>query len=320
MTFSAIIIHADHGLHYTWEFSTYEGYIHHKQPTMMMLLPTGLLDAHPNFQASLEHNKHILTTHNDFHMTLMHLAYGGGAEKFMPQPVSNSSENAPLDHYNEYNNYINNFLADPEFRTRTNNPSVNLKKLDAQIHGQSFFTPMDKKRTCTSLAVPQEYCPCVQYDNLNYTKPDDKTLIDKALQKTATFINNYLSQHKLDTICNKISFDPLKDLQKNDISFSSGFYMNTANAEYQISMTVNNYNAKLRLKIGGEALIESPVDDIRDVQIMQDTRFGLEWSQCLPRLRRALGTDMSAPENDVEKTARNFCFCTKSFSLEENIV
>ncbi|CAG8814239.1 13279_t:CDS:2, partial [Gigaspora margarita] len=102
---------------------------------------------------SYEFNKYILLTHIDLHQTLLHLAYGGYGDKYMPKVLTSN-----LNDYVEYNQFMNNFLANSLF-SKINNQNSHIVKTDAQIYGNLFLIPMNEQRTCESLNIPTEFCP-----------------------------------------------------------------------------------------------------------------------------------------------------------------
>ncbi|KAF9951587.1 hypothetical protein BGZ65_005857, partial [Modicella reniformis] len=73
---SALVIMADHGLHYGPETYSFSGFIHHKIPPLFIALPTQFLETRPNFVEALEQNQNRILSHLDLHQTLIHLAYG----------------------------------------------------------------------------------------------------------------------------------------------------------------------------------------------------------------------------------------------------
>ncbi|CAI2169170.1 1662_t:CDS:2 [Funneliformis geosporum] len=65
---SIVIVLSDHGIHYGFEYASYEGYLHHKQPLLHMVLPK---DISTVYNENMEANQNVLTTHADLHMTLL---------------------------------------------------------------------------------------------------------------------------------------------------------------------------------------------------------------------------------------------------------
>src|SRR5688572_6297625 len=87
----AIIIYSNHELNYSSEYTFFDRYLHHKQPTMMMLLPNQPLIHIPILVMLLKKNQYCLSTHMDLHQTLLYLAYGGGGEKYMPKGLKTTT-------------------------------------------------------------------------------------------------------------------------------------------------------------------------------------------------------------------------------------
>ncbi|CAG8760695.1 19269_t:CDS:2, partial [Gigaspora margarita] len=274
---SVIIFVGDHGLHYGFEFTFYEGHLHHKQPVMMMLFPTHLLNSHPNFEESLKANKHRLSTHMDLHQTIMHLLYGGGAERYMPKNLKSGD-------YNVYNRYINSFLSDPTFRRRTNNPSARLVKTDAQIYGQSFLTPTYQYRNCESLNIPAKFCPCFDYSIYNYNDSNQRERIDKILSKAVKEINKFLNQNRLDSVCNAFKYNT-KKVSKHSISFSSGFF-NRKRGISHITVKVNNFDSEFTIST---SLSDSPKINLNKDILLHEIIFNSEWNVCSKRIIDSLG-------------------------------
>ncbi|KAF0519709.1 hypothetical protein F8M41_016464 [Gigaspora margarita] len=295
---SVIIIHSDHGIHYGDEYSFYEGYIHHKQPTMMMLLPTQLLKSHPNFEAALEFNKYILSTHMDLHQTLLHLAYGGYGDKYMPKVLTSN-----LNDYFEYNQYMNNFLANSSF-PKINNQSSHIVKTDAQIYGNSFLIPMNEQRTCESLNIPTEFCPCIKFTNLDYNNNEHKEIIDTVISKGIRIINNFLIENNFDLVCKTFSLEPTNNSNNVSITFKNGI-ASFSPKMYRVTVKVKEYDSLLTISTHHDLVWSANFFDIS-----QDTLFMEEWDKCRPKLRKVLGELADKAEDDNEKIVRNFCFCT----------
>ncbi|CAJ0760422.1 4286_t:CDS:2 [Entrophospora sp. SA101] len=308
---SAIIIHSDHGLHYGSEYTFFEGYLHHKQPTMMMLLPNQLLDSHPNFGYALKKNQYRLTTHMDLHQTLLHLAYGGGGEKYMPK----GSKTTTLVDYLEYEKYINNFLSNSTFRKSTNNPDAHDVKTKAQIYGQSFLTPMYGLRTCETLNIPREFCPCMDFQQIDYQNADQKKLVDTALYKATIYINQFLKNNQYDSVCQLFKYEGDNN-QNNTMKFDGGFYNPHIWAEYELyrmTVSIKNFKALLSIQTTKNILLWTAPEDTSQIEIAQETRFADEWEKCRPRLRKKLNQSADKVEDEIEKVARQFCFCTNDF-------
>ncbi|KAF0400037.1 hypothetical protein F8M41_009622 [Gigaspora margarita] len=293
---SAIIIYSDHGLHYGDEYRTFEGYLHHKQPIMMMLLPNQLLETYPDFEASLEMNKDTLSTHSDFHQTLLHLAYG----------------NVDDMNHDKYNKYVDYFLGSFSENTKLD---TRLVKTDAEIYGQSFFTPMSKQRTCDSLNIPGELCPCLDFSTLDYEDIEQKELIDKAMIKGTNYMNKFLKDNHLDFVCNLFNYDTSDnrriDDNHNSISFNSGFFNKNLAPEYEmyhVTVKVKNFDSLLTIRTSKNELLWSLVDEISNLEVYQDSVSELEWSICRSKLRNELGNSL---DKEIEEVAKHFCFCLK---------
>ncbi|CAG8732862.1 3276_t:CDS:2 [Cetraspora pellucida] len=292
---SAIMIYSDHGLHYGNEYRTFEGYLHHKQPIMMMLLPSQLLETYPEFESSLDMNRDILSTHLDFHQTLLHLAYG--------------NDDTNRDNYNKYVDY---FLAGFNENTKSD---VLIDITDAEIYGQSFLTPMSKQRTCDSLNIPGELCPCLDFSKLDYKDIEQKELIDKAMIKGTNYMNKFLKDNHLDFVCNLFHYDTpdneRTDDNYNSISFGSGFFNRNLAPEYEmyhVTVKVKNFDSSLTIRTSKNELLWSLVDEISNLEVYQDSVSELEWNICKSRLRNELGKSL---DREVEKIAKHFCFCVK---------
>lgn len=68
-----VIVSSDHGMRYGGWRSSEGGFLEHKLPTLMMLVPRAILRAHPELAANLRSNSHLLTTKLDLQLTLKHL-------------------------------------------------------------------------------------------------------------------------------------------------------------------------------------------------------------------------------------------------------
>ena len=66
-------IMADHGLHLGPYAISPPGQVEQYLPASFTLFPSKFLDKHPEMRESLVHNQQALTTHYDFHRTLLHM-------------------------------------------------------------------------------------------------------------------------------------------------------------------------------------------------------------------------------------------------------
>ncbi|CAG8810514.1 19178_t:CDS:2, partial [Cetraspora pellucida] len=112
---------------------------------------------------------------------------------------------------------------------------------------------MDKNRTCGSINIPLDFCPCLEYEDLNYGDKEQMKKIDNIISLGVTKINDMLTEYNFNSVCHTFAFKPSKADSKNiTVSFKNGF-ISSANEVYTIIVKVNGY---MPAKIEGESLNE----------------------------------------------------------------
>ncbi|KAK5820894.1 hypothetical protein F5H01DRAFT_412068 [Linnemannia elongata] len=191
---SALIIMADHGLHYGRETYTFPGFLHHKIPPLFMALPKTLLDERPAFARNLEDNQARIVSHLDLHQTFHHLAYGDF-------PVNSRPFQSQEDAYSEF---MTKFIADGTFRQQFHPLAPNQTSF-AQQYGRSLFLPIDEKRTCITAGIPQDWCAFQPFLDLDPAKPLDARFMRGALLMLSNRMNNLTRIHHVDDVCHRAS-------------------------------------------------------------------------------------------------------------------
>ncbi|KAF9315229.1 hypothetical protein BG003_003376 [Podila horticola] len=191
---SALVIMADHGLHYGRETYTFPGFIHHKIPPLFVALPKTLLEQRPEFTAALEQNQNRILSHLDLHQTFLHLAYGD-------QPIPEGQT---------YTDYMTKFIADGTFRRQFHDKSPNMTSY-AQTFGRSLLLPIEDTRSCSTGGIPHDFCAFQPFLDLDPAKPVDATFLRQALLLFAKRMNELTAIHKVDDVClqSSLTLQPL---------------------------------------------------------------------------------------------------------------
>ncbi|KAF9174262.1 hypothetical protein BGX21_010642 [Mortierella sp. AD011] len=186
---SALVIMADHGLHYGRETYTFPGFIHHKIPPLFIALPNRFLNARPDFVEALEQNQNRILSHLDLHQTFIHLAYGD-----IPAPTDGRS----------YTKFMTEFIADGTFRQQFHEGAPNGTSY-AQTYGRSLLLPIEESRNCNTAGIPHAFCAFQPFLNLDPGKAVDATFLRGALLLLANHMNNLTRIYRVDDICQATS-------------------------------------------------------------------------------------------------------------------
>ncbi|CAG8478041.1 8970_t:CDS:2 [Ambispora gerdemannii] len=290
---SVVVILSDHGIHYGSEAASYEGHFHHKQPPLHMILPKNLADQHrPGFLI----NKDKLTTHMDLHMTLLYLAFG------QSENMSTLSTAAAL--------------KDPSnfFQGGEN------EKTSAQKYGEVLLLPINVTRTCQSVAIPPEFCPCVKFTPLNNNLTDDAIIIRKFLELAVDSMNTHIDTLGVGKVCQKFDFHPTTanlsatgEFEYGDVAFYSGYYLPASKKESQVYSVVANIKTFLA-KVKFTATYGDIMNGRKNkVDVVQITSYKDEWEGiCRGRIRDNVEDGDNKVANG-EFLLKNFCFCSKNF-------
>ncbi|KAK3835691.1 MAG: hypothetical protein J3R72DRAFT_451082 [Linnemannia gamsii] len=192
---SALVIMADHGLHYGRETYTFPGFLHHKIPPLFMALPKTLLEERPALARNLEDNQGRIISHLDLHQTFHHLAYGDF-------PVTNNGPNQSQEQ--AYSDFMTKFIADGTFRRQFHATAPNQTSY-AQQYGRSLLLPIDEKRTCITAGIPQDWCAFQPFLDLDPSKPLDARFMRGALLMLSNRMNNITRIHHVDDVCHPAS-------------------------------------------------------------------------------------------------------------------
>ncbi|KAF9931482.1 hypothetical protein BGZ65_004882 [Modicella reniformis] len=187
---SALVIMADHGLHYGPKTYSFSGFIHHKIPPLFIALPNQILNTRPNFVETLEQNQNRILSHLDLHQTLIHLAYGD-------MPVEGESTK-------DYTDFMTRFIANGTFRQQFH-PEAPNQVSSAQVHGRSLLLPIEENRSCRTAWIPHDYCAFQPFLNLDPTKTLDVTFLRGALILLSNRMNELTRIFHVDDVCRPTS-------------------------------------------------------------------------------------------------------------------
>ncbi|KAF9190994.1 hypothetical protein BGZ50_009689 [Haplosporangium sp. Z 11] len=192
---SALVIMADHGLHYGRETFTFPGFIHHKIPPLYVALPNQLLTERPSFlQAVEENSKNRIVSHLDLHQTFLHIAYGDF-------PVDGAEPNA-------YAEFMTKFIADGTFR-RQFHPQAPNETSYAQTFGRSLLLPIEESRTCRTGGIPNDFCAFQPFLDLDPTQEVDATFMRGALILLSKQMNDLAASMHVNDVCRPYSLNVL---------------------------------------------------------------------------------------------------------------
>ncbi|KAG0206057.1 hypothetical protein BGX28_002467 [Mortierella sp. GBA30] len=199
---SALVIMADHGLHYGRETYTFPGFIHHKIPPLFVALPNQLLAERPAFVQALEQNQNRILSHLDLHQTFIHLAYGD-------MPVDNTSDS--------YAEFMTRFIADGTFR-RQFHPTAPNQTSYAQDYGRSLLLPIDEARSCHTAGIPHDFCAFQPFLDLDPNANVDATFMRGALLLLSERMNQLARIHHVDDVCRPYSLKAIRPPMPANVS------------------------------------------------------------------------------------------------------
>lgn len=154
----AILILADHGMHYTKESQSQTGKIANKQPFGFILLPHTYLQSNPKEFFNLKHNSQVLTTPYDLRATVQYWLTG--------RDFSSSLINK----------------HDPKSQDY-------LKKVYASNYGENLLTQrLTINRSCEIAGIDPLFCAC----HLFPCEKNNRQLLKGQARKVADFINHRL--------------------------------------------------------------------------------------------------------------------------------
>ncbi|KAF9425500.1 hypothetical protein BGZ76_003208 [Entomortierella beljakovae] len=202
---SALVIMADHGLHYGRETYTFPGFIHHKIPPLFIALPNQFLNDRPDILDTLNENRNRIISHLDLHQTFIHIAYGD-----MPIPPNERN----------YDEFMSHFIANGNFRQRYHPGAPNATSF-AQTYGRSILLSIEESRTCNTAGIPHDFCAFQPFLNLDPGKPIDAKFLRGALVLLADRMNNLTQIYRVDDVCKQTS----KTLEPNiDVPSATGSF------------------------------------------------------------------------------------------------
>ncbi|KAF9907958.1 hypothetical protein BX616_000279 [Lobosporangium transversale] len=309
---SALVIMADHGLHYGRETYTFPGFIHHKIPPLYIALPRQLLSSRPDFVQALEQNQNRILSHLDLHQTFLHLAYGD-------MPISASDGG--------YTSYMTKLIADGTFRQQFH-PGAPNQTSYAQEYGRSLLLPIEEDRTCSSAGIPNDFCAFQPFLELDPRKEMDATFLRGSLLLLAKRMNELIQIHRVDDVCQTTSLvlQPLlvvpsvsstfDDIGTQDLVMESAYasaITNRVSRQQQQQPQSNSRvfyfmvrdrhrpNRKYSITMREDEVVMEKGDSIR---IQQMSAYAAEWRPCARRI--VAGGRAVGKWQDIIK---HFCVC-----------
>ncbi|KAG0352835.1 hypothetical protein BGZ54_002557, partial [Gamsiella multidivaricata] len=308
---SALVIMADHGLHYGRETYTFPGFIHHKIPPLFVALPNQLLAERPDFAQALEQNQNRILSHLDLHQTFHHLAYGD-------MPVGN------------YAQYMTDFIADGTFR-RQFHPNAPNETSYAQIYGRSLLLPIEEDRSCRTAGIPHDFCAFQPFLSLDPSKAVDSTFMRSALLLLARRMNELTQIYHVDDVCRPSSLvlQPAQDMSSvsgsfddigtGDLVMESAYASASANRmlpqqkqqqDAQSETRVFYFMVRDRHRPDRKYTITMKEDDVlmgqgESVTIQQLSAYAAAWHPCAVKIAeggKAIG--------NWQEAVKQFCVCS----------
>lgn len=179
---TAILLLADHGMHFEAEYRILMGKIANKQPFAYLILPKDYLQAHESEAEMLRRNAKALTTPYDLRATVQYWMTGRdwSASLMAQQPANNYS-------------------------------SQLLNAVFASRFGQNLMTsPIDKARSCQAAGIPRAYCGC----NLFPCPNSIKWLIKRNAKQIVQYMNNVIRES------NPAAVAVCKPLKESEVMFT----------------------------------------------------------------------------------------------------
>ncbi len=243
---TAIVVLADHGLHFMPEFKLQTGKVANKQPHGFLILPKSYLANHPEQAQNLYRNAKALTTPYDIRATVQYWLTGKdwGAVATKKMALGKTAN-------------------DPSF--------ILHQKIYASRHGYNMMTSrIESNRTCEMAGVPSEFCGCYLFPCDSKTK----TMLKSAPRAIANYINHKIADSNPEAV------SVCKPLMESEIIFAPGMedclagkHTVVVNAFIQRRMRLISVTFTVE---HGSRLVVQNVNTI--------TPYGKIWSQCAAKL------------------------------------
>lgn len=186
----AMVILADHGLHFTSEFRVPSGKIANKQPFNYLIMPKNYLVAHPQETVHLLHNSKALTTPYDVRATLQY--WLSGRDWSATRLQEHLHRQQLLQHSNLFSNgsqsvgpHSLSSASHAQHQPQTLQTAL-MHQVFASRHGDNLLTQqLPYNRTCVQAGVPADFCGC----NLQPCRPRVKRQVKATKQAIVDYIN-----------------------------------------------------------------------------------------------------------------------------------
>eukprot|EP01034_Spumella_vulgaris_P026305 gene26305-32869_t len=272
----AILLLADHGMHFGPEYMTGTGKIANKQPFAHMILPRLYVESHKKEMNTLVHNSKLLTTHFDLRATVQSWLTGRDTS------AKTRRENRPT-------------------------PKAVAPSLDfASSYGNSVVsTVMNTNRTCEQAGVSTAFCGCDLTPCQNNIRP----LVKTQFAAVASFMNHKVfdtSPHA-DSVC--------IPLAASDFMFvPGGFDCLTVEHEnmrtFEVNLVVLRNNALVGVTFGQDLHKTGGKKHTKEspwyvISVNTASNYGRVWPQCAAQFVEK----NIAHFNTIEPTNWQYCYC-----------
>lgn len=283
----AIVILADHGLHFMPEFKVPTGKIANKQPFGYLILPKNYLDTHRSEGHNLYHNAKALTTPFDIRATVQYWITGRewSADKVL------ASVDCQHGHGGKHCN--NDHHKNPDVALR----KTLLDKVYASNHGINLMTSkVPYNRTCSMAGIPRDFCGC----GLAPCDGTIKQLIPKIIPKVVDYINDKIKM-AITPANRKTVLSICKPLQPHEIILIPGLDDCLGNDDV---IVINAYVQRQMKLVSITFLREAgKIHKLQVFNVNTVTPYGKVWRQCDARFEQ-----LNVTHNILEEH-HQFCHC-----------
>lgn len=292
----AMVIMADHGLHFMAEFKVPTGKIANKQPFGYFLIPRAIDDNQRVHQQLLTRNAHALTTSYDIRATLLSWMTGREWSADVVQAHSERPVHQQRRRLSERKSY-----PDEAAHIRSS--------VFATQHGLNLATSsVPFNRTCTQAGIPSDFCGC----NLQPCNGNIKQLVHNSAKSVVSYINRRIAD------ASPQSLSICKPLHDSEIIFLPGLDDCLSSSSTTV---VNAYvQRNLRLLSITYVFDNDKVDSgsswhhpntnlkLKVSNVNTISNYGNTWHQCVKKF------DEKNMTHTIPDDSFQFCYCVNDHS------
>lgn len=131
--------------------------------------------------------------------------------------------------------------------------------------GRSLFEPLPVNRTCEDAGIPEQYCPCLQWQAIDMFHPH----VSKAAKVALNYINELLRSYQMtDRLCHKLQLKAILEAYQKIPSYKTSENLISSNetCSYQIKFLTTPgdglFEAFLKMSSTGDFKVNGEIDRV----------------------------------------------------------